>query len=794
MKDLRIRAQNFLSHEDTEIRLDGIDAVTVVGKNGSGKSSLIVDAPLLAVFGKARGDSIDDYIRNGKEQMIVEYDFSILDDRRYRVIRKRSRKTARGSSALEFKRIDAGGEEIEDLTQGSIDETQMLIDKTIATDFETLMHTSIYEQEEADFFCRARPSERMKLFSKIWDLEKYASYAQAARDVWLGKKDKPGLQAQMAGLESKIEAAHLRISEIKKQGEGLQALRKELQKEISTLMDLEKERGELQKKLGQIENVLKDLQKAKDQKGQVEKEIKTLSDQHGAVLSKIERFQKILNNQETVKAKVTEEKEKSVALAKIETEIEGIENQIEAKRDEIEAIRKEYETKLTKIETETQAIEAEIAGERKKETALQKSQAQIGRKEEQLKHLCLDADKLQGIACHPEVDVDYINEGCRFIKDAAAAKRLIPELEAEIATEQDQVESEMARIKAGLAVFEEKKSVCLSQVSETKKDLSQAIQAIDAEINKGLFSRKDKVTEKEQAKDDLIQIRKYTVLLPEIDLAEKELPELKKEATDLEKRSTDRTSERDRHGKEIERLSRMAEEKTEIDKSLVNVSREISDASGRKDGLTKKIGFAETEIAQGEVLKSQIIEDENEIERLNGEKALYQILEDAFKQIPYMLVARGVDSVQRIANEILGMVSQAGLTVEIKTEKETKTTKSMKDEIYLSFRDNEGHKEYKLLSQGEKVRAAVALRLAMSEAQAHRRGVRIDKLIADDVFGALDTEGIEDMKEAMRELKKRFKFMAILTHIETAQNIFPTRLLFVKGPQGSRVEIQEEYA
>jgi len=86
----------------------------------------------------------------------------------------------------------------------------------------------------------------------------------------------------------------------------------------------------------------------------------------------------------------------------------------------------------------------------------------------------------------------------------------------------------------------------------------------------------------------------------------------------------------------------------------------------------------------------------------------------------------------------------------------------------------------------------MALRLALSEVLAHRRGVRIDSLIADEPFGPLDVEGIEDMKLAMRELKNRFKFMGVITHIERAQDMFPTALIFSKGPWGSRVEVQTQ--
>ena len=118
MRDLRIRARNFLSHHNSEVKFDGFDSVVVLGPNGTGKSGFVVDAPLVALFGKGRSGDLDGYIRNGSTDMGVEYDFA-LNGHRYGVTRKRSKKTARGSSSLEFDEINEKGETIQQLTAGS---------------------------------------------------------------------------------------------------------------------------------------------------------------------------------------------------------------------------------------------------------------------------------------------------------------------------------------------------------------------------------------------------------------------------------------------------------------------------------------------------------------------------------------------------------------------------------------------------------------------------------------------------------------------------------------------------
>jgi DNA repair exonuclease SbcCD ATPase subunit len=186
---------------------------------------------------------------------------------------------------------------------------------------------------------------------------------------------------------------------------------------------------------------------------------------------------------------------------------------------------------------------------------------------------------------------------------------------------------------------------------------------------------------------------------------------------------------------------------------------------------------------------------EKESSGLETKRAVYQILEDAFRQIPFILVSRGIGVVENIANEILSLISPDGLSVSIHTERMTKTTKKLKDEIHLVITDADGEKGYKFLSGGEKLRVALALRLAIGEVFAHRRGVRIESLLADEPFGALDNEGIEDMKQAMKELRKRFKFMGVITHIDKAIDVFPIRLVFEReAGKGATVSVEDELA
>jgi exonuclease SbcC len=788
MRFLRIRAQNFMSHLDTEVDLSGFDSVVIVGPNGSGKSSLMIDAPLLCLFGEGRSGDIDGFVKNRCDVMTLEFDFSLSDGIIYRIVRKRSKKTARGTTVLEFYQIDAEGNVIRPLTAGTVGDTQSLIKKTLGLDFDTLVRSSIIEQGEIDLFCKSSPSERMELFSKVWDLEKYDDFAQMSRDIWKEASER------IKVLDEMVTTNSIAVKELPKKKEELESLLKKIEKQTVIVLGMEKKKGDLQKKMGVFDGLANELARVNDFQTKLEAEIKQVADQHEAVMAKIDRFSKILKNRDVVTQKLEEEKEKEHVLEGLESIRGGLEAEIDQNRSEIDSLRKDYQAKIDNVEKQRLGVEKELSEQRGFQSDLSKEIARLGRKEEQLKQMCLDADKLKGVQCHPDFDPAYVNETCRFIKDAVIAKRKIPEFEESLKAERKSLDNKVAQIDLQIYVLTQKKAEHERTIGKYKEELGSAIEVHEkkiAELKSELFKVESQI---DQVKSELSDLKRFTKLLPEISLAEQELPKLKDEEKGLNNRCNSLSAEVEKQKKEKARIAEQMVGKSALEKELHLICNELEKEVSVKEEISKNIGLLEAKIESTVAMMAQVEEDEKEIEALGGKKALYQMLEDAFKQIPYMMVSRGIGAVESLANEILAMISSRGLRVRIETERMAKTTKKIRDEIHLVFEDDDGSKEYKFLSGGEQLRAALAIRLAISEVFAHRRGVRVDSLLADEPFGPLDTEGIEDMKEAMRELRKRFKFLGVITHIERAQDIFPTRLVFERNSKGTRVSVGEEYA
>src|SRR5436305_15285110 len=99
MLPVRLELRNFLAyHEPRPISYEVLSLACLSGPNGAGKSSLL-DAMTWALWGRARGQSDDDLIHMGYDDMAVKFTFR-QDHNLFRVVRQRTKK-GRGQSVLE---------------------------------------------------------------------------------------------------------------------------------------------------------------------------------------------------------------------------------------------------------------------------------------------------------------------------------------------------------------------------------------------------------------------------------------------------------------------------------------------------------------------------------------------------------------------------------------------------------------------------------------------------------------------------------------------------------------------
>lgn len=177
MIPINLKLSNFTSYAENppELNFTKFKLAAISGLNGAGKSSLL-DAITWCIWGVSRaGDSSDDLVHSGADNMQVEFSFE-LDGHLYTIKRRRVKKSG-GSTALEL----WSGKEKHNLTEGTIKATQEKIIQTLHLTFETFTNSSYIRQGHADEFTLMGPTDRKRVLSDILGLSHYDALEEQSK-------------------------------------------------------------------------------------------------------------------------------------------------------------------------------------------------------------------------------------------------------------------------------------------------------------------------------------------------------------------------------------------------------------------------------------------------------------------------------------------------------------------------------------------------------------------------------------------------------------------------------------
>ena len=179
MLPINLTVHNFLSYRDAAptLRLENVHVACLCGPNGNGKSALL-DAITWALWGKARGQRQDQLLHHGQDEMSVELDFDLAQER-YRVTRRYSRARKTPQSSLELGVLT--GEEFRPITGDTIGETQADIIRRTNMDYDTFVNSAYLVQGRADMFAMATASQRKEVLARVLGLGIYDRLEERAK-------------------------------------------------------------------------------------------------------------------------------------------------------------------------------------------------------------------------------------------------------------------------------------------------------------------------------------------------------------------------------------------------------------------------------------------------------------------------------------------------------------------------------------------------------------------------------------------------------------------------------------
>jgi DNA repair protein SbcC/Rad50 len=180
-------------------------------------------------------------------------------------------------------------------------------------------------------------------------------------------------------------------------------------------------------------------------------------------------------------------------------------------------------------------------------------------------------------------------------------------------------------------------------------------------------------------------------------------------------------------------------------------------------------------------------------EELNQNIARHKTLERAFGKdgVPALLIEQALPQIEQKANDLLERLSGGQMSIRFVTQESYKDKKreDLKETLDIQISDSAGTRDYEMYSGGEAFRVNFAIRLALSEILAQRKGARLQTLVIDEGFGSQDVQGRQRLIEAINTVKDDFAKILIITHLDELRDSFPNRIEVEKTERGSSVRV-----
>ena len=221
--------------------------------------------------------------------------------------------------------------------------------------------------------------------------------------------------------------------------------------------------------------------------------------------------------------------------------------------------------------------------------------------------------------------------------------------------------------------------------------------------------------------------------------------------------------------------------------------RELFKLREDENKVRSELGGAQQRVDILKTQRARKTDFEKEREALQKQIAQHKTLERAFGKdgVPALLIEQALPQIESKANDLLDRLSDGQMSMEFVTQESYKDDKrkDLKETLDIKIKDGAGARDYEMYSGGEAFRVNFAIRLALSEILAQRKGARLQTLVIDEGFGSQDVQGRQRLIEAINLVKNDFAKILVITHLEELKDAFPTRIEIEKTERGSTIRV-----
>lgn len=648
---VEIEVKNYRSYAEEKLSFEDIFFAMVNGKNGSGKSSLFMDAITDCLYEETREKELTGWIRNGEKSGSISFTFKLGDDL-WRVVRTRQR-SGGGTLALarfEYAVIDGDNklEQWGDHAKGlKMPEIQNKIIDLLGMDCDTFQSCVLIMQDRYGKFMEASKEDRMNVLASLLGLGIYDELEKLTKDkltevnrtIKALKADIEKLEADVSTEEDlRTEGSQIEV-QLAVANDDLKAAREELagyqvqlvaiegfvreiaelERDVKTKTDSYTEKknrkSDLENRVTETESFLQNEQSIMDRCAELDAarlEIAALDGKVQLLNDKRIRHSKInreiltaqqyrANNEKTLEtiAESLKDRERLEGIVNGRT----VEQDLEACEEKAKQYR-ELQEKRSKLHSDFTAEEY-------------RSISDITLKNNSLESYIKEAEMLGNSNC---IDVDKAS--CRFLQSAIEAKSKIALLKVEISQMRTDLNSKKAECLEKLKAIDDEimairydalsHSVLIESAKlyrEAKDKLSKlsanaatadALKKQDAETVAKIAEFE---TELKTLSTEIVELEKGTNCITELNIKVRELSRYEKEKMELPK------------AKQFVESSR--EQIRQLITDLAGLTTEIEKGNGRLTGLnekTTKLSGLKNDIC---ITESEIMHIENQVNMFN---------------------------------------------------------------------------------------------------------------------------------------------------------------------------------
>lgn len=356
----------------------------------------------------------------------------------------------------------------------------------------------------------------------------------------------------------------------------------------------------------------------------------------------------------------------------------------------------------------------------------------------------------------------------------------------------ERIKKDAEQNKLEIARLEAEKESNDKNIGQCEENLLQ-VKLKASEITETVNKLSGSVDRQEQIKQQMAHLQTYAEQEKELPVYEERKQHVLERIENMEKEMEKLTD------RKFILSSQLTGMDTMIEKMKETFSADMVEETDRQIHSNKET-LGELQIQKGVLLErlENIDTMRGEISMLNNEIAVaagradcYEALKQAFSQdgVPHQIIRNIIPHITDTTNNILGQMTGGTMGVEFVMERTVKGKDG--DKATLDVLINEYGKTtlpYASKSGGEKVKASLAVILALSEIKATAAGIQLGMLFIDEP-PFLDDEGTQAYVDALETIRDRYsdvKIMAI-THDDAMKARFGQAVTVIKTDDGSKV-------